>query len=341
MTSSPLSHQRLSELIKTAREAHGLTQTAFGQFFTPTIAQPTIARWEKGDLLPDRKHFPKIASLLNLTLEEFLELNKEQLALETSMLTNSQQEVYVPNQRHLNVLNRGVKAWHRWREKNHTIFPHLAGAKPKEQYLDEIDFHNADLRGINLKGKSLRSSNFQGADLTEADLSHADLSNANLQGVNLRKANLNKAILNCTNLQNADLREAILKESYLFQSNLRDANLADADLTQADLRHVLLNGANLENAMLKYCAVYGVSAWDVKLKGATQEKLFICPHNTQSTTVNDLRNAYIKSIEIANREDGKIMTIATEFQNALEEQNLSFKDKLNQIKATIGDENED
>lgn len=303
MTSSAFSKQPLSELIKTARVSHGLTQTAFGRLFTPNIAQPTIARWEKGDLLPDRKHFPQIASLLNLTLEEFFELNREQLALEASRLTDSPQELYVPNQRHLNVLNRGVKAWHRWREKNYTILPNLAGAKPKEQYLDEIDFHNADLRGINFRGKSLRSANFQGADLREADLTEADLSNGNLKGVDLRKAHLTKAILNYTNLQNADLRQAVLKEAYLFQANLRDADLGESDLTEADFRHGILNGANLENATLKYCAVYGVSTWDVKLKGATQEKLFIGPHKTKSTTVNDLRNAYLKSREIANQED--------------------------------------
>jgi uncharacterized protein YjbI with pentapeptide repeats len=330
----------LPELIKKAREVNSLTQAAFGKLFNPPVAQPTVARWEKGEQIPDRKHFPKIASLLNLKLEELFELVEGQLTNADRLPVLPNTQTYTPNQRHLVILNRGAIAWNRWREKNPEVFPQLAGANPRERDLHEIDLRDADLRCINFNAKSLRSARFDGSDLTEANLKEADLSNANLEGVDLRKANLTKANLSNANLKRADLREAVLYDAYLDRVNLEDANLSDADLTLAVLTRAILNGANLENAILKNCLVYRVSAWDVKLKGAVQKNLNICPYNVERIYVNDLRCAYIKSLEIANLEDSKICNTATDFQAALEDQNKSFKEKLNQIETTKGGEDE-
>lgn len=256
MTSSKLLNLPLSELIKTARKANNLTQNDFGKFFEPLLAQPTIARWEKGDLLPDRKHFPKIASLLNLTLEELL---------------NLVQVHYIYDSRHLKVLNKGAKLWNRWRDKNDEILPQLEGAKPKEDYLDEIDLHSAYLRKTHFQGKSLIRAKFRGADLSNADLSNADLSGADLRFTNLTKSNLRKTNLNNANLFGADLSEAILVGTILCDANLKDANLSNADLTYADMRGANLNQANLEYAILKYCYVYGISDWNINLNGAVQK----------------------------------------------------------------------
>lgn len=340
MTNSELSNKPLSELIKIARKTNNLTQTDFGEFFEPEIAQPTIARWEKGDLIPDRKHFPKIASLLNLKLQEFLSIIDCQLENNLHASSISEEEIYVPNKRHLNVLNRGVKAWSRWREKNHQILPQLAGANPKEKYLDEIDLHRADLRGAYFKDKSLRSSKLHGADLREANLVGADLRNADLLGADLRKANLTKAKLTKANLCCADLSEAILVNAVLDNANLIEANLSQANLTKADLRNANLNGVNLENAVLIYCLVYGVSVWDIKLEKTVQDKLNISRYEFPSIFVNDIRSASIKSLEIANSENTKISKAMNNAQVSLEEQNKSFKELFNQRNNNTGEEDE-
>ena len=340
LTNSGLSNKPLSELIKIARKTNSLTQNDFGKFFEPEIAQPTIARWEKGDLLPDRKHFPKIASLLNLTLEEFINITKLQLEDNSHVSSMSEEEIYVHNKRHVSVLNRGVKAWGRWREKNHQIVPQLAGANPKEEYLDEIDLHYADLRGTYFKDKSLRNSKFHGADLRKANLENADLSNADLQGADLRKANLTKADLTNANLWGVDLSEAILVNTVLDKANLIEANLSNADLAGADLRNANLNSVNLENAVLKDCLVYGVSTWDIKIKNTVQENLNICRWEFPRIYINDIRSALIKSLEIANSEDPKISKAMNNAQVALEEQNRSFKELLNQNNNNKGDKDE-
>lgn len=336
VTSSTLSDQSLSELIKKARESNNLTQTAFGRFFEPSIAQPTIARWEKGDLLPNRKHFPKIASLLNITLEEFCELISKQLSVEGIIFPGIDDGVYIPNKRHLNALNKGVKSWNRWREKNYRVRPQLAGGKPKEDYLDEIDLHHADLKGSFLQNKSLRASNLRGAILSEANLKNANLSDADLLGADLSGANLTGVNLTNANLWGANLSEAILVDAILCDANFKQANLSNADLTRADMREANFNRANLEYAILKYCFIYGISNWNINLNKAVQKKLSICPNKVKPIYVDRIENAVIKSLEVDNKDFPEIVEFSEKLQTAISHSKASFKDKLKKIQNKKG-----
>lgn len=343
MTSSALLNLPLSELIKTARKNSNLTQTAFGKFFEPSIAQPTIARWEKGDLLPDRKHFPKIASLLNLTLEELLNLVKDELKENENNSSELEEGIYIHDDRHLKVLNKGSKLWNRWRDKNPRVRPQLEGANPKEKYLDEIDLNGAYLRKTYLKGKSLKRAMFHGADLREANLSYSDLSNADLCFANLNKANLTGSDLSDANLWGADLSEATLKSAILCRANLKEANLGYADLTYVDMREANLNEANFEYAILKYCFVYGISDWNTNFNKAVQKQLSICPYRTQTIYVDYIENARLKLLEMNNYSNKKISKSAEDLQNAISESKASFKELLDKFQKSKGfeDENED
>lgn len=315
----------LSELIRKVREDNNLTQATFGRFFEPTVAQSTVAKWEKGDLLPNRKYFPKIASLLNLTLEEFFDLVGKQLIEGGIAASISEDTIYVPNKRHFNVLNRGVKSWNRWREKNYMVIPQLAGAKPKKEYLDEIDLNHADLRGSYLQNKSLRASNLRGADLRGANLSNIDLVDSDLRGANLSGADLRGANLTEANLWGANLGEAIFVDAILCKVNFEEANLSNADLTHADMRGANLNEANLEYAILKYCFVYGISNWNTNLHKAVQKKLSICPHKTFSTYVDCIENAHLKLLEINSHDLPEIYKHVSKLQAAISENRASFK----------------
>jgi hypothetical protein len=66
-------------------------------------------------------------------------------------------------------------------------------------------------------------------------------------------------------------------------ANLREAKLGGASLTYATLVHTDLRGTELTG-----CHIYGVSAWDLRLKGAKQENLIITPEGAPEVTVDDL-----------------------------------------------------
>ena len=94
----------------------------------------------------------------------------------------------------------------------------------------------------------------------------------------------------------ADLVEANLEEADLASTNLREAdfagaNLAFANLARADLKFAILIETNLTDADLTGCRVYGISAWDLKLKGAKQRDLVITKPGQPEITVDNLEVA--------------------------------------------------
>jgi len=154
----------------------------------------------------------------------------------------------------------------------------LRRASLRETKLSGADIRSADLRRADLSGADLRAADLQGTDLYRTNLRRADLREAKLDG-----AFLGGAFLRGANLRRANLRKANLGGADLSAANLREANLGGASLTHATLVHTDLRGAELSG-----CHIYGVSAWDLRLKGAKQENLIITPAGAPEVTVDDL-----------------------------------------------------
>jgi hypothetical protein len=74
-------------------------------------------------------------------------------------------------------------------------------------------------------------------------------------------------------------------------ADLRDADLSGARLNGADLSISTLVRATVEKADLTGCCVYGVSVWDVRLKGTIQSDLVITPAELPAIRVDNLEVA--------------------------------------------------
>jgi hypothetical protein len=155
------------------------------------------------------------------------------------------------NDDHILQLEGGADAWNAWRKANPCIEPDFSCA----------NFRQADVDAQNLRGADFSKVNLSGANLVEAFLHQANLVGANLSEANLHGANL--------------------VEAKLSEANLRGANLNQATLVDTDLRGADLTG----------CRVYGISAWDLKLQGATQENLIFTPPGEPEAMVDDLEVA--------------------------------------------------
>ncbi|MEM8807451.1 MAG: pentapeptide repeat-containing protein [Cyanobacteria bacterium P01_G01_bin.38] len=121
---------------------------------------------------------------------------------------------------YLELLDKGVDAWNRWRAEHPDASPDLRTA-----YLFE-----KSLRGINLSHTNLSRTCLIGADLREADLTGAKLSGVYASNANFRGAVLVSADLRGGNLVEADFSQADLSDAVVDEANFDSACLADARL---------------------------------------------------------------------------------------------------------------
>jgi uncharacterized protein YjbI with pentapeptide repeats len=192
----------------------------------------------------------------------------------------------VADQSHLYLLQRGVEYWNSWIEQNPNVTPDLSGADFRSMSLQEAQFQGAQLQEAILYGADLRKANLSRANLLRAVLVEANLESANLQGANLQEANLSKARLPAAQLQGANLQSAFLPEAYLHFTNLTRANLSDAFLNNS-----VFISTSFEYATLTGCSIYGISAWDLKLEGATQHNLKITDYRQPVIMVDNIEVA--------------------------------------------------
>lgn len=222
---------------------------------------------------------------------------------------------------HIERLCKGKKEWNLWRKDHPRIKPHLSDYDFSSHELAGYNLEGADLRVTNLSGQNLHGTNLCGAELYWANLSKAKLKETNLEnailyeaelaGIDFRKTNLNGA-----NFDNANLTGAIFSGIDMFDVSFKNANLENAifanstleevDFTRANLTSTDMRGARLDGAILDQAtlirtdlvgadlfnsSVYGVSAWDVKLKKAQQRNLSISPKGAAAITVDNLEIA--------------------------------------------------
>ena len=169
--------------------------------------------------------------------------------------------------RHLIILKKGVEQWNKWRSENPEIRP----------FLYEADLSQKTF-GVNLRF----------ANLSNANLIDSNLSGAKLAGANFHEANLGKA-----KLIRADLRGANFCRTDLYKANLSKANLNRANLQGTHLARTIFEGARLVN-----CRIYGLSAWDLELKGAIQKDLTILSRTENTLTDGEPEVSRIEASQI-------------------------------------------
>lgn len=146
---------------------------------------------------------------------------------------------------HLEILRRGVPHWNGWRRENPATRPLL---------------FKADLRKESLGLPDLNSVDFANANLIETDL----------RDMHLKEANFHEA-----NLGGAKLHDTDLTRANFCRTDLYKTNMTHATLIEANLQGTQLAGTIFERATLVGCKVYGMSAWDLKLKDSVQQDLII------------------------------------------------------------------
>jgi uncharacterized protein YjbI with pentapeptide repeats len=240
------------------------------------------------------------------------------------------------NQAHLDILDKGSKAWNAWRKKNPDIEPDLSECDRSFK-----NFAHYDLRKVNFFNSYLEKTKFVGADLWEASFPGCKLNYADMRGTHLGYGNFYQAELRGVKLTDVyapavnfleakmadiDIRHGDFREGDFRQTDLTNANLSDslflsadfdgANLTGADFRNTVLQHASfvdatVEGAQFSNARIYGISVWNLKGEPKTQEDLIISPGEEGLVTTDDLEVAQFVYLMYDNKKIRNVLNTIT------------------------------
>jgi uncharacterized protein YjbI with pentapeptide repeats len=178
--------------------------------------------------------------------------------------------------------------------------------------LRRADFRLMGLRELDLRDADLQNARFDFASLYKVDLRGANLANANfdgtiLQGVKLGDANLKGSRFIWARLVDVSMRDADLSNADLSGAMIRGSNLRRVRLHQANLMNAGISNTALDQADLTGSWVFGVSAWRLTLKGATQTDLVITPPMEAQITVDSIEVAQFIDLLLHNEKIRQVL----------------------------------
>ncbi|KAM3090154.1 pentapeptide repeat-containing protein [Phormidesmis sp. 146-35] len=210
--------------LKELRQLHRWSQAELARQLG--VSRQSVNGFESGKFDPSLEMAFKIASLLNVAIEEIFIYER------THAMPTLVEQVKNFIEENINSLVEGGVL-----SAEDLLERYAAGERDFSGiYLIRLKFGKkfpmgVDLSGINLSGANLSESDLRKVNLSGANLSGADLSNCLIENANLSGANLKNTQMTESNLSGADLTSANLVYTILTGSNLTNANLTDAHFT--------------------------------------------------------------------------------------------------------------
>jgi uncharacterized protein YjbI with pentapeptide repeats len=157
------------------------------------------------------------------------------------------------DEKHLEIIEQGVKVWNEWRRSDMQVRPDLSGIDLSGRELKYANFMVTDLSGSNLSKANLEQAymthaNLSNADMREANLSRADMRNANLLDADLFGANLFEGLFVRALLVRTAIRGCDMRESVLINAFMQEVDLTGSDLTGSDFTGAKYSGLKIEGA---------------------------------------------------------------------------------------------
>jgi hypothetical protein len=176
------------------------------------------------------------------------------------------------NLNHLEMLQRGVRAWNQWREEHRYDLDAII-----------VDFSGADLRGVNLSHAKLAMADFRGCRLDEAQFREAFLFAARFDDLELCDVDFAHAHLGGASFVNSRIHGGSMGSADLGQADFTNALLDGVRLIGARMVHTIISGARIRN-----CEIWSISAWDLQGEPSEQRDLIITPRTVPAITIDNL-----------------------------------------------------
>ena len=154
----------------------------------------------------------------------------------------------------------------------------------------DLNFSNSDMNMVSLRNCTFTNCCFDGAHITFADLVDASFQSCTFKNVCMRVSKIGDATFTNCLFENSDL-------SYCSAEN---TSFKGTKFVNTRMEHMSLILTDFSDAYLDGCFVYGVSAWNLKLKNTKQKNLLITQNGHPFITVDDIELAQLIYLLINN-----------------------------------------
>ena len=193
----------------------------------------------------------------------------------------------MPSSKCLDILNSGVEEWNNWRNTDEgrdvdlSDIDFVSDCPKVEGFYNLPEFNHYNFSGLYINRASLRNGMFINCDFSDSNLYSSDLVDSYCQKCDfsrakLRVSRIGSAVFEDCDFSNADLSYCSAEETSFKGSTLAGTNLSNMSLVKTDFSNTQIDGA---------CA-YGVSVWDINLKGCKQGNITISESDGSITVPN-------------------------------------------------------
>ncbi len=267
----------IGDKVAQARKRKNLSQAQLAQ--QVFVSPQAVGKWERGESLPDVVTLHRLAVILGVDLNYFMEgaplLEREQ-ADETpterkdSKVSPTEQPVAAPAKRKpiwdmsqgnwVDADFSGLSNLHeRLRASNiqncKFICSELAGLQMGANNVEKSDF-----TGSNLSGSSIAHSNLESNRFVECDFTGAQLTTCNISNCDFTRADLSLASFHLSSIQKAKLSQAVLNGTSFkatsltdvqFEGTLQDCSFENCSFGRVTFQHVRFTNTFFKGRGLK------------------------------------------------------------------------------------------
>ncbi|NOT09431.1 MAG: pentapeptide repeat-containing protein [Gemmatimonadales bacterium] len=201
---------------------------------------------------------------------------------------------------HLELFKEGPGIWNRWRQQEPNVRPDLSDVDferdifEKRSFYDTPAFSTFNLTGTNLNRISARNSSFLACVFDECSIYHSDLCYSSFDLCSFRGSSLR-----VSKLGSAQFDECVFEGTDLSYCSAEEARFTHSRFSNCVLDNMRLVKVNLGGTSLEDVSVYGISAWDLSLRGTVQRDIRV-PTKRAMITVDNLELAQFIHLLVSN-----------------------------------------
>jgi uncharacterized protein YjbI with pentapeptide repeats len=234
-----LSTKMIGDKITEARKKINISQARLAERLF--ISAQAVGKWERGESMPDIITFNRLAEILDVDLNYFLQNTVAEPAVIVPQEPLSKGSAEPPSELREKISWDMSSA--NWVDADFSGLKNLNG-KFSSSNMQRCRFIGSDLSGLLLKSNNLDSCDFSGSDISSSQIHNSNLDNNGFKNSSMKAAKFVKSHIQGCDFSGSDFTGCQMQSSHLSSNLFRSTSLKDAEVLKTHLEGSDCSGAD-------------------------------------------------------------------------------------------------